>query len=135
MASSSARRDNVAAESPVQCQSTCAESTTTCEALSDQAWAQAKYLNFRLFVRSLVPQEPKLAEWADWLDKLPLAVFLAGGDGELRGVRGASDDDTRERESDLCLQRFAVQWDFDIDLICGADRKTLRRYIALFSSV
>ena len=87
MSSSSSRPDNVSvAAEPAKSQSTSATSSMISdEALSDQAWAQAKYLNFRLFVRSLVPQEPKLAEWADWLDKLPLAVFLAGGDGELRG--------------------------------------------------
>ena len=133
---SSTRPDNVsvAAESPTQSPNTCAESTMISE-LSDQAWVQSEYDCFRLFVHSLESQEPLLEAWSTWLDKIPLAVFLAGGDSELKGVRGASDDDTRDRAADLVLQRFAVQWDFDIELICGADRKTLRRYIALFSSV
>lgn len=111
---------------------------TTCE-LTDADWVQAKYENFRAFVRSLVPQlqDPKLEEWADWLDKLPLAVFVAGGDGELKGVRKAADSanyEQRVREAMLVLARFALDWDFELSRISDADREKLRRYILLFAS-
>jgi len=93
-----------------------------------------KYANFRAFVHSLVPQEPKVEEWADWLDKLPLAVFLAGGDGELKGVRGASTDDERKAAAALVLERFALDWGFDLGRISPVDTEKMRRYILLFAS-
>jgi len=95
---------------------------TTCE-LTDSDWVNAKYSNFRHHVRGLVPQEPKLLEWADWLDRLPLPVFLAGGDGELKGVRGASTDEKRADEADLVLERFALEWDFDLGRITIRGRR------------
>jgi hypothetical protein len=104
------------------------------EALSDHAWAQAKYDNFRKFVRSLVPQEPRLEAWETWLLTIPLAVFLAGGDQELKGVREASDDAKRSAEAGLVLDRWALTYHFCIERICEADRKTLRRYINLFAA-
>ena len=103
----SSRPDNIAVEAPARCQRASAESTTTCE-LSDHDWVAEKYCNFRLFVRSLAPQEPKLPEWADWLDKLPLSVFLAGGDGELAGVRGASDSTNHEFFKDKAFYYYLI---------------------------
>ena len=131
------RPDNVdiAAENPAPSPNESDGSSTTCNELTDAQWVAQRYVNFRLFVRSLTPQEPRLAEWASWLERLPVAVFLAGGDQELQGVRGASDDTKRDREADLVLQRFAVQWDFDLERICEAARKKLCLYIALFSAV
>ena len=84
-------------------------------------------------MRGLVAQEPKLLEWADWLDKLPLSVFLAGGDGELKGVRGAADDDRRAAEAGLVLERWALDYQFQLERISDADKEKLRRYISLFS--
>ena len=110
----SSRPDNVVvAESPAPSPPASAASTTTCEItgeLSDHDWVNGKYSNFRLYVRSLVPQEPKLEEWADWLDRLPLNIFLAGGDGELRGVRGATTDEKRAEEAGLVLERWALDY-------------------------
>ena len=128
------RPDNVAAGSPAPSPNESVANSTTSDELSDQAWAQTKYSNFRLYVRSLTPQEPKLLAWADWLDKLPLAVFLAGGDGELQGVRGASTDERRAAEAGLVLERWAMDYHFDLEMISEAAREKLRRYIALFSS-
>jgi len=127
------RPDNVVvAESPARSQPTSAEAMTTCE-LTDHDWVNGKYRNFRHHVRGLVAQEPKLLEWADWLDKLPLSVFLAGGDGELKGVRGAADDDRRAAEAGLVLERWALDYQFELDRISDADKEKLRRYISLFS--
>ena len=127
------RPDNIiAVEGPGLSVPAPAASTTTCEP-TDHAWVLSKYVNFRQHVRSLVAQEPKLLEWADWLDKLPMAVFLAGGDCELAGVRGASTDDKRAEEAGLVLERWALQYDFDLERIFETDRDKLRRYISLFS--
>ena len=134
MSSSSSRPDNVSvAAEPAKSPLVPAASTTTCE-LTDQAWAQAKYLNFRLFVRSLVPQEPKLAEWADWLTGIPISVFLAGGDQELKGVREASTEEQRSTESMLVLERWALQYGFDLSKIKAEDKLRLTRYLLLFAS-
>ena len=131
----SSRPDNVSvAAEPAKSPLVPAASTTTSDGLSDQAWVQAKYDNFRLFVHSLIPQEPKLLAWADWLDKLPLAVFLAGGDGELQGVRGASDVTKRDREADLVLERWGLTYGFDLETITASDKMRLSRYVLLFSS-
>jgi len=107
---------------------------TSDETLSDQAWVQSKYDRFRLFVRSLVPQEPKVEAWTVYLDKLPLAVFLAGGDQELKGVREASTDAKRSTEAGLVLERFALDWDFELDKITAADILRLTRYLLLFAT-
>ena len=128
----SSRPDNVAVESPAQSQLASDASTTTSEP-TDYEWTLSKYVNFRVHVRSLVPQEPKLLEWSLWLDRLPLSVFLAGGDGQLKDVRSASTDDKREDEADLVLERWALQYGFQLGRISDADRKKLRRYILLFS--
>ena len=101
--------------------------------VSDHEWVLSKYVNFRGHVRGLVAQEPKLLEWADWLDKLPLSIFLAGGDGELKGVRGAADDDRRAAEAGLVLERWALDYEFQLERISDADKEKLRRYISLFS--
>ena len=129
----SSRPDNIAVEGPAPSPNASANSSTTCE-LTDADWVASKYKNFRSFVRSLVPQEPKLEEWADWLDKLPLAVFLAGGDGELKGVREASTDAERSTEAGLVLERFALDWGFDLERITAADKIRLTRYLLLFAS-
>ena len=82
----------------------------------------------------MVPQEPKVEEWYLWLEKIPLLIFLAGGDGELRGVREATTDEQRSAAASLVLERFAAQWDFDLERICESDREKLRLYIHLFSA-
>ena len=64
----SSRPDNVSAESPAPSPHASAEISTTCSELSDAEWAQGKYQNFRAYVRSLVPQEPKVEEWSIWMD-------------------------------------------------------------------
>ena len=97
-------------------------------------WVACKYANFRAFVRSLVPQEKRLEPWADWLDTLPLAVFLVGGDGELKGVRESTTDGQRTAEAARVLDRFALEYDFDLDKITAADKIRLRRYLLLFAS-
>ena len=127
--------DVIVAESPARSQPTCAEAMTTCES-TDQEWVLSKYCNFRLFVRSLAPQEPKLLEWSLWLDKLPLSVFLAGGDGELAGVRGASDSTNHNKRADeavLVLERWAMDYKFELSRISETDRIKLARYIELFA--
>ena len=132
----SSRSDNLVAVRPALSLPASVDAMTTCEStkeLSDHDWVAAKYANLRQHVRGLVPQEPKLLEWSLWLDRLPMAVFLAGGDGELKGVRGASTDDKRAEEAGLVLQRWALQYDFDIERIFETDRNVLRRYISLFS--
>jgi len=133
----SSRPDNLAvAGGPAQSPHASAGSSTICEItkeLTDNQWVAAKYNNFRLFVRSLAPQEPTLLEWSHWLDKLPMAVFLAGGDGELKGVRGAADDDRRAAEAGLVLERWALDYQFQLERISDADKEKLRRYISLFS--
>ena len=129
------RPDNLAVESPAQSQPASAGSSTTSEEPTDHAWVLSKYVNFRQHVRSLVPQEPALLEWSLWLDRLPLSVFLAGGDGELAGVRGASTDDKRADEAGLVLERFGLEWDFDLGRITAADKLRLTRYLLLFSAV
>jgi len=131
---SSSRKNNVAVGNPALSLPTPAGSSTTCE-LSDADWVAQRYLNFRHHVRGLVPQEPKLLEWADWLDRLPLSVFLAGGDGELKGVRSASTDERRADEAGLVLERWALEYHFQLGRIFDADRKKLRRYILLFATV
>ena len=131
----SSRPDNVsaAAESPAPSPHASADSSTTCE-LTDAEWVASKYQNFRAFVRSLVPQDPKLEEWSIWLDKLPLSVFLSGGDGELKGVRKAASDKQRNTQAGLVLERFSVDWDFDLSRISDEAQDKLRRYILLFAS-
>ena len=133
---SSSRADNVsvAAAGPAPSQHVPAASTTTCEALSDAEWVAQRYDNFRAFVHSLVAQEPKLAEWADWLTTIPLAVFLAGGDQELKGVREATTDEQRAVAAGLVLDRWALDYVFDLEKITAADQKKLRRYIQLFAT-
>ena len=126
------RPDNIAVGGPAQSVPASDEAMTTCEP-TDHEWVLSKYVNFRGHVRGLVAQEPKLLEWSLWLDKLPLSVFLAGGDGELAGVRGASTDDKRAEEAGLVLERWALQYDFDLERITTADTEKLRRYISLFS--
>ena len=127
------RPDNVAAGGPAPSPNESVANSTTSEP-SDHEWALSKYDNFRLFVRSLTPQEPKLLAWADWLDRLPLSVFLAGGDGELQGVRGASDVTKRDREADLVLERWGLTYGFDLETITASDKMRLSRYVLLFSS-
>ena len=132
----SSRPDNLAVESPAQSLPASVDAMTIfnrTRELSDLDWVAAKYGNFRNHVRSLVPQEPKLEEWSLWLDKLPMAVFLTGGDGELKGVRGASTDEKRAEEAGLVLERFGLEWDFDLGRISDADKDKLSRYITLFS--
>ena len=128
---SSSRPVAAAAEGPAPSPNASADNTT----ISDAEWVASKYRNFCAFVHSLVPQEPKLKEWGDWLDKLPLSVFLAGGDLELKGVREASTDEKRDQEAGLVLDRWALQYGFDIDRISDEAQEKLRRYITLFSSV
>ena len=130
------RPDNVsvAAESPAPSPNKSVANSTTSEP-SDQAWAQGKYSNFIAYVGSLVVQEAKLKDWADWLHTLPLSVFLAGGDHELKGVRGASDDTKRGSEAGLVLDRWALTYNFCLDRLSAADQEKLRRYILLFSAV
>ena len=134
------RPDNVVvacfAGGPAQSQPTSAASTTTCDFtkdLSDADWVAQRYSNFKAFVGSLVVQEPKLEEWSLWLDRVPLGVFLAGGDGELRGVRGATTDEKRAEEAGLVLERWALDYQFELDRISTTDLKKLRRYIELFA--
>jgi len=103
--------------------------------ISDTEWVAQRYLNFRLFVHSLAPQEPKLADWSDWLKTIPLGVFLAGGDCELKGMREASTDEKRAEEANLVLERFALEWDFDLGRITAADKLRLKRYLLLFAAV
>ena len=136
MASSSARRDNVsvAAVGPSPSQNVPGGSTTTCE-LTDAQWVAQRYANFKSFVHSLESQERKLEEWASWLDKVPLAVFLAGGDSELKGVREASDDAKRSEEAGLVLDRWALTYNFCLDRLSAADQDKLQRYVLLFSAV
>ena len=131
--SSSRRLDNVAAGGPIMSQNVPGGSTPTCE-LSDHEWVQEKYNNFRGCVRSLVVQEPKLEEWHLWLDKIPLAIFLAGGDGELRGVREATTDEQRFAEAGQVLERWALQYGFDLGKISAVDIIRLQRYVLLFAS-
>ena len=133
------RPDNVVVacfvDSPARCQPASAEAMTTCEP-TDHEWVLSKYVNFRGHVRGLVAQEPKLLEWADWLDKLPLSVFLAGGDGELAGVRGASDSTNHDKRADeavLVLERWAMDYKFELSRISETDRMKLARYIELFA--
>ena len=126
-------RPDIAAEGPAPSPNASADSSTTCE-LTDAEWVASKYQNFRAYVRSLVPQEPKVEEWSIWLDKLPLAVFLAGGDGELKGVRKAPEGDARNAAAALVLERFAMDWDFALDKITAADKIRLTRYLLLFAS-
>ena len=129
----STRIDNVAAGGPIQSQNVPGESTPTCE-LSDHEWVQQKYTNFRGHVRGLVPQEQKLLAWADWLDGVPLAVFLAGCDYEVRGVRAATTDEQRFAEAELVLGRWALQYGFDLGKITAVDIIRLQRYVLLFAS-
>ncbi len=131
--SSPRRLGNVAAGGPIQSQYVPGGSTPTCE-LSDQEWVQERYINFRGHVRALVVQEPKLEEWATWLDKLPLAVFLAGCDHEVRAVRAATTDEQRFAEADLVLSRWALEYDFDLRKITSVDNIRLQRYVLLFSA-
>jgi len=126
------RPDNLSvAGSPAQSVPAPAASTM----ISDTEWVAQRYLNFRLFVHSLAPQEPKLADWSDWLKTIPLGVFLAGGDCELKGMREASTDEKRAEEANLVLERFALEWDFDLGRITAADKLRLKRYLLLFAAV
>ena len=136
MPSSSARPDNVSvsAVGPSPSQNVPGGSTTTCE-LTDAQWVAQRYANFKSFVHSLESQERKLEEWASWLDTVPLGVFLAGGDSELKGVREASDDAKRSEESGLVLERWALQYSFVLSKITAADQDKLQRYVLLFSAV
>jgi len=130
----SLRSDNLAvAVRPAQSVPASAGSSTTCE-LSDADWVAEKYTNFRLFVHSLAPQEPKLADWSDWLKTIPLAVFLAGGDCELKGVREALTDKQRAAEALLVLERWALQYSFEVEKINPADILRITRYILLFAT-
>ena len=133
--SSSRRPDNVsiAAESPAPSPNESVANSTTSEP-TDHEWALSKYSNFKAFVHSLIPQEQKLEEWAEWLDRLPLSVFLAGGDGELKGVREATTDERRAAEAGLVLERWGLSYGFDLERITVGDKLLLRRYILLFSS-
>jgi hypothetical protein len=126
------RPDNLAVEGPAQSVLSPVASTTISEP-TDHEWVLSKFVNFRGHVRGLVAQEPALLEWSLWLDKLPISVFLAGGDCELRGVREASTDNKRAEEAGLVLERWALQYDFQLSRIFESDRKKLHRYIELFS--
>ena len=132
----SRRIDNVsvAAEAPGGSPHTCVGSGTICEPLSDHEWVQEKYNNFRGCVRSLVVQEPKLLAWADWLDGVPLAVFLAGCDYEVRGVRAATTDEQKFAEAELVLGRWALQYGFDLGRITAEQILRLQRYVILFAA-
>jgi hypothetical protein len=136
MPSSSRRPDNVAAaaESPAPSPNESVANSTTSEP-TDHEWALSKYSNFKAFVHSLIPQEKKLEEWAEWLDRLPLSVFLAGGDGELKGVRGALTDERRAEEAGLVLQRWGLTYHFCLDRLSAEDQEKMRRYVLLFSAV
>ena len=133
---SSRRLDNVSvsAEAPGGSPHTCVGSGTICEPLSDHEWVQEKYNNFRGCVRSLVVQEPKLEEWHLWLDTIPLAIFLAGGDGELRGVREASTDEQRFAEAGQVLERWALLYSFTLSKITAEQNIRLQRYVIFFAS-
>ena len=61
-------------------------------------------------------------------------MFLAGGDGELKGVREAASDKQRNTQAGLVLERFSVDWDFDLSRISQIDTEKLRRYILLVAS-
>ncbi len=134
----SRRIDNVAVEAPGGSPQTSDGGGTICEPLSeplsDHAWVQQKYKNFRGHVRGLVPQEQKLLAWADWLDVVPLAVFLAGCDHEVRGVRAATTDEQRFAEADLVLGRWALHYEFDLGKISADDILRLQRHVLLFSA-
>jgi hypothetical protein len=134
----SSRPDNLAACSAVEHGKSplvpAASTRTSDEALSDQAWLQTKHKNFICFVGSLVIQEPKLKEWWEWLSKIPLSVFMAGGDHELKGVRGASTDEQRAAEAAKVLDRWSLDHGFDLERICRSSQEKLRLYIRLFAS-
>lgn len=107
---------------------------TTCDA----DWIAEKYANFRGFIRSLVPTIPAVLGWADWLDKLPLSVFLAGGDVELAEVRLAAqrgDNTERDHEARLVVSRWAALYSFDEADLSPEQLDKLRRYAALFASI
>ena len=127
----SLRPDNVAADALAPSPHASADSSTT----SDAEWVAQRYSNFRSFVGSLVVQEPRLDEWASWLLTIPLPIFIAGGDQELKGVREASTDEKRDQKAGLVLERWALTYDFELSRISGDDRNKLRRYITLFASV
>ena len=134
---SSSPTADAAAESPAPSPNASAASSTTCE-LTDTDWVREKYTNFRVFVRSLVPQEPKVEEWADWLDALPMGVFLAGGDDELAAVRQAAyrgDQRVRDLEAGLVVERWATLYGFDTAALRDEQLGKLQRYVALFASV
>lgn len=105
---------------------------------SDADWISEKYNNFRGFVRELVPTIPAVLEWADWLDKLPLSVFLAGGDEELKDVRAAvlkGDNTARDHEARLVVERWATLYTFNTSDLSPEQLDKLRRYACLFASV
>ena len=134
---SSSPTADAAAESPAPSPNASAASSTTCE-LTDTDWVREKYTNFRAFVRELVPTIPAVREWADWLDALPLGVFLAGGDDELAAVRQAAyrgDQRGRDYEAGLVVERWATLYGFDTAALDPGQLGKLRRYVALFASV
>ena len=127
------RPDNVAgpvAAGPVQFPPPSAESSMTS---SDAEWLEGKYRNFRAFVRSLSSRVETLEAWADRLDRLPLAVFLAGGAEELKAVREAKDPATRRKEAILALERGALQYGFELGRLRTDEISRLCRYTALFA--
>lgn len=137
MSSSSRRADNVA-EGPGSPRKRSAASMTTCSPDDDDGWVTKKYANFRAFVRELVGTIPAVRPWADWLDALPLLVFLAGGDEELKDVRAAvlrGDNTARDHEARLVVSRWATLHGFDEAALSPEQLDKLRRYVALFASI
>ena len=139
MSSSPTRRaDNVAAEGPGSLPKPSAASMTTSNPDDDDGWVTKKYANFRGFVRELVGTIPAVRPWADWLDALPLLVFLAGGDEELKDVRAAvlrGDNTARDHEARLVVSRWATLYGFDEAALSPEQLDKLRRYVALFASI
>jgi len=48
-------------------------------------------------------------------------------------VRGASTDERRAEEAGLELERWALDYQFQLERISDADKEKLRRYILLFA--
>ena len=131
------RPDNVAAVGPGSPPKRSAASMTTSNP-DDADWVGEKYNNFRAFVSELVPTIPAVREWADWLDALPLGVFLAGGDDELAAVRQAAyrgDQRVRDLEAGLVVERWATLYGFETAALRDEQLGKLQRYVALFASV
>jgi hypothetical protein len=102
--------------------------------ISDATWVASKYTNFKAFVRSL-SSLVGIEEWSDWLDGIPIEVFLGGGHEELKGVRGADSDDKREGEAALVLERWGLQYGFEVSGVSASDKLRLTRYVQLFASL